>query len=232
MPDEYAAFEPVPRSESDRPAAATDFADAVLTLRSALPPPEPSETAPQSPITSWDPTQVSQSELKLAAGLKSLAAQYPDIATNFLLSILEKSDGDAAAASAWMAALAETDKLVESMSDLFPGASMREIRCLVNGTCGNASLVWSKLSETHHSPWMDEFSSSAIRRKSTRSALLQDDESVEEEVMIASDGLRDFNRTWWAAFMSTRRSRISASSPHSGEWDSICASAACSSAQP
>ena len=229
VPDEFSAFQPVPPSDSDRPATAADFADAVGKLRAALPAPE--ET-PASPISSWDPTQVSQSELELAAGLKALSTQFPDITTNFLLHILERSDGNAATASAWLTALEETEKLVNSMCDIFPDAGRREVKRLVNGTRGNPSLVWAKLSETYHSPWMDEFTSSAIKRKSSRSALLRDDESVEEEVIIASDGLKEYNRSWWDTYLSTRKFRISASSPHASDWDEICKVAACKSAQP
>ena len=121
----------------------------------------------------------------------------------------------------------DIDILVATMTDAFPSAPKKTVNKLVQECGGDLSAVWSALSQSHTSAWTNQYSASAIQRKSSRSRILvNDDESDVSEVMTASAELRRFESSWWTSVHSARRFRLGTSSPHLSSWDSVC-SVAC-----
>ena len=123
----------------------------------------------------------------------------------------------------------DIDILVATMTDAFPSAPKKTVNRLVQECGGNLSAVWSALSQSHTSAWTNQYSASAIQRKSSRSRILvNDDESDVSEVMAVSNDLCRFESSWWTSVHHARRFRLGTGSPHLPSWDSVC-SVACTS---
>ena len=194
----------------------------------------PAVTRPPSPAASGSAITATpgpaHGEAGLTAGLAQLHSVYPVYSEDFLLAALERHEYDPAAALGWLVSVNDIDVLVAAMADAFPSAPKRTINRLVQECGGDLSAVWSTLSQSHASAWTDQFSASAIQRKSSRSRLLvTDDESDVSDVMTVSDDLRRFESSWWTLVHHGRRFRVGTGSPHLPSWDSICA-IACTSA--
>ena len=162
-------------------------------------------------------------ETSLMAGLAQLRSVYPMYSEDFLLAALERHEYDTAAALGWLVSVNDIDILVAAMTDAFPSAPKRTVNKLVQECGGDLSAVWSTLSRSHDLAWTNQYSASAIQRKSSRSRILvNDNESDVSEVMVASANLRQFESSWWASVHSACKFRLGTGSSHSSSWDSVC----------
>ena len=195
---------------------------------------QPDAMRPVSPVASssvlTSTPGPARNEASLTTGLAQLHSVYPAYNEDFLLAALERHEYDPAAALGWLVSVNDIDILVTTMTDAFPSAPKKTVNKLVQECGGDLSAVWSTLSQSHTSAWTNQFSASAIQRKSSRSRLLiNDDESDVSEVMAVSDDLRRFESSWWSSVHHARRFRLGTGSPHLPSWDSVC-SVACTSA--
>lgn len=199
-------------------------------LRSAASPP----TAPPSAhsLESSPAPPEDKSDVQLARDLLVLESAYPTVHSDILLTVLEKKESMAAALS-WLSTIREIESLATAMQDVFPSAPSKQITTLVQVFGGELSSVWSVLSKSYDSPWTSNFTSSAIQRKLSRSALLPDSDEELSDVLVASDPLKKFDAVWWQEYITSRRYRLGSRSDFLPIWDSICAvAAACSPLPP
>ena len=191
----------------------------------------PAASRPPSPVGSGSALTATpgpaRDEVSLTTGLAQLRSVYPAYSEDFLLAALKRHEYNPAAALGWLVSVNDIDILVTTMTEAFPSAPRKTVNKLVQECGGDLSAVWSALSQSHTSAWTDQFSASALQRKTSRSRLLiNDDESDVSEVLVASNDLRRFESSWWASVHRARRFRLGTDSPLLASWDSVC-SVAC-----
>lgn len=248
---------PVPISKSfatfvvpnkDAPANEADWNDAVRAVGMALALPISTEST--APISGWSPSPVpvapsvgpsppvvpvpddghvppeTEEDVALARDLQVLQSAYPRVRPDILLTVLERK-GSAAAALGWLSTIKEIESLTIAMSEVFPMAPLKEVSHLVQTLGGEMSSVWGILSNNYDSPWTAAFSSSAVQRKVSRSAMLvvNNDDAL-SDVLIASDPLKAFDAIWWLEYVTSRRYRLGTRKDIFPLWDSICSAAA------
>ena len=193
--------------------------------------PPPAETSSVDPVTDGSTLTATPgpapNEASLTSGLAQLRSVYPTFSEEFLLTALEKHEYDPAAAMGWLVSVADVNILTAAMTDAFPSAPKRTVNNLVQECGGDLSAVWTTLSRSYTSAWTNQFSASAIQRKSSHSRLLiDDDESDVGEVMVISNDMWHFESSWWTSVHSACKFRLGTESPHLSQWDSVC-SVAC-----
>lgn len=196
LPSVLSSWEPTPAptAPTDLPPAATD----------APPVPAPSES------------------LSLRRNLSTLHSAFPAYDDEFLMAALEESGDDAAAALVWLGMFRDGSKIHAHMSAAFPDASSGLIHQLVVSTGGNPSAMWTDLSRKFRSTWSTSMSASLFARNTERHNILIDDaESDESDIIVASQGLHDFEASWWQSYALSRRHRIPPAVFMEGPWSDI-----------
>ena len=217
---------PIPQ-QADPPAGASQNNEEHIPTPSAQAAPPPAEMSPTSPLADNSILTVTPSlapdEASLTSGLAQLCSVYPTFSEEFLLTALEKHEYDPVAAMGWLVSVADVNILTAAMTDAFPSAPKRTVNKLVQECGGDLSAVWATLSHSYTSAWTNQFSTSAIQRKSSCSRLLvNDDESDVSEVMVVSNDLRRFESSWWTSVHSARKFRLGTGSLHLPHWDAVC----------
>ena len=166
---------------------------------SSLPPApaaEPLDSAPPRPRS-------------LRHNLSTLRDAFPAYDDNFLMAALEESGDDPAAALVWLGMFRDGSKIHAHMSATFPDASSGLIRQLIISTGGDPSAMWNDLSRKFRSTWSTSMSASLFARNTERHNILIDDaDSDVSDIIVASQGLRDFESSWWQSYALSRRHRV------------------------
>ena len=181
----------------DAPATSADWAATIKSVGAALAPPAASTSS--APISGWSPSPVpatpldpvppvsppaappseghalsippeDKADVVLACNLLVLQSTYLQVQPDILLTVLERKKS-AATALGWLSTIKEIKSLVVAMQEVFPSALLKHISHLVQTLGGEMSSMWSVLSGSYESPWSAVFTSSAVQRKVSRSAM-------------------------------------------------------------
>ena len=192
------------------PIAPSPHAALPSVLSSWEPTPAPAVPVDLPPAPAGAPLASAPPEPRsLRRDLSTLRAAFPAYNDNFLMAALEESSDDAAAALVWLGMFRDGSKIHAHMSAAFPDASSGLIRQLIISTGGNPSAMWNDLSRKFRSAWSTSVSASLFARDTERHNILIDDaDSDESDVIVASQGLRDFEASWWQSLALSRRHRV------------------------
>ena len=192
------------------PAAPSPHSALPSILSSWEPTPAPAASSSLPPAPTGGPLDSAPPEPRsLRRNLSTLRAAFPAYDDNFLLAALEESGDDTAAALVWLGMFRDGSKIHTHMSAAFPDASSGLIRQLIISTGGDPSAMWNDLSRKFRSTWSTSMSASLFARNTERHNILIDDaDSDVSDIIVASQGLRDFEASWWQSYALSRRHRV------------------------
>jgi len=185
----------LPEELLPRPQPATGVSAAPLPTSESVPPTQEPSYAVQSPVDTYDDPSLSQS-------LVHLANLFPSISSETFTLVLNKTNGDLSAASAWMQSVADVTKAKNVLAEAFPNAPSKEVESAVRLCKGDfmLSFYWLSRDHEHTAEWSDF--------KQVRSKGVMDVESLAPDFLYDDPATEAYEWQWWQIAVSIRRHRV------------------------
>jgi len=169
--------------------------DAPLSTSGSIPPTqEPSYTV-RSPVDTYSDPSLSQS-------LVHLARLFPSVSSEMFTLVLNKTNGDLSAASAWMQSVADITKAKNVLAGAFPDAPVKEVESAIRLCKGDflLSFYWLAREHEHTAEWSDF--------KRVRGKGVMDVESLAPDFLYDDPATEAYEWQWWQIAVSIRRHRV------------------------
>jgi len=185
----------LPEELLPRPRTRTKAPAPLLPAAESLPPTQEPTYVVQSPTSTYDDPSLSQS-------LAHLAGIFPSVSSEMFMLVLDKTNGDLSAASAWMQSVADVTKAKSVLTGAFPGAPLKEVESSVRLCKGDflLSFYWLSREYGHTAEWNDF--------KQVRSKGVMDVESVAPDFIYDDPATEAYEWQWWQIAVSVRSHRV------------------------
>jgi len=161
---------------------------------SAPPTQEPSYSV-RSPVDTYVDPSLSQS-------LVHLAGLFPSVSSETFTLVLNKTNGDLSAASAWMQSVADVTKAKNILAEAFPSAPNRDVESAIRLCKGDflLSFYWLARDHEHTAEWSDF--------KQVRSKGVMSVETLAPDFLYDDPATEAYEWQWWQIAVSIRRHRV------------------------
>jgi len=177
-----------------RPAPALE-PDVPLTTSDSIPLTQELSYTVRSPVDTYSDPSLSQS-------LVHLAKLFPSVSSETFTLVLNKTNGDLSAASAWMQSVADVTKAKNVLTEAFPDAPSRDVESAVRLCKGDflLSFYWLAKDHEHTAEWSDF--------KQVRGKGVMDVESLAPDFLYDDPATEAYEWQWWQIAVSIRRHRV------------------------
>ena len=185
----------LPEELLPRPRTKTKVPTPLLPTAESLPPTQEPSYVVRSPASTYDDPSLSQS-------LAHLVGIFPSISSETFTLVLDKTNGDLSAASAWMQSVADVTKAKIVLAGAFPSAPVKEVESSVRLCKGDflLSFYWLSREYEHTAEWNDF--------KQVRSKGVMDVESVAPDFIYDDPATEAYEWQWWQIAVSVRSHRV------------------------
>jgi len=185
----------LPEELLPRPQTKTKKPTAHLPTADSIPPTQEPTYVVQSPASTYDDPSLSQS-------LAHLAGLFPSVSSETFTLVLNKTNGDLSAASAWMQSVADVSKAKDVLAGAFPSAPIKEVESSIRLCKGDflLSFYWLSRDFEHTAEWNDF--------KQVRSKGVMDVESVAPDFIYDDPATEAYEWQWWQIAVSVRSHRV------------------------
>jgi len=189
-----------------RPAAKVSAVP--LQTSDSVPPTQEPSYAVRSPVDTYDDPSLSQ-------GLAHLATLFPSVSSETFTLVLNKTNGDLSAASAWMQSVADVTKAKNVLVEAFPSAPSKAVESAVRLCKGDflLSFYWLSREYDHTAEWNDF--------KQVRSKGVMDVESLAPDFLYDDPATEAYEWQWWQIAVSIRCHRVADYSDVVPMWDAL-----------
>jgi len=185
----------LPEDLLPEPQPTTEEPTVRLPTTDSIPPTQEPTYIVRSPVSTYDDPSLSQS-------LAHLAGLFPSVSSETFTLVLNKTNGDLSAASAWMQSVADVTKAKTVLAGAFPGAPIAEVESSVRLCKGDflLSFYWLSKDYEHTAEWNDF--------KQVRSKGVMDVESVAPDFIYDDPATEAYEWQWWQIAVSVRSHRV------------------------
>jgi len=163
----------------------------------------PSSAPPtQEPSYIVAPPQDTYDDPSLSESLLHLAGLFPSVSSETFTLILNKTNGDLSAASAWMQSVADMTRAKNVLAEAFPDAPAKEVESSVRLCKGDflLSFYWLTRVYEHTAEWNDF--------KQVRSKGVMDVETLAPDFVYDDPATEAYEWQWWQIAVSVRSHRV------------------------
>jgi len=185
----------LPEELLPEPRPATEGSTAPLPTSDSAPPTQEPPYVARSPTDTYDDPSLSRS-------LAHLAGLFPSVSSETCTLVLNKTNGDLSAASAWMQSLSDVTKAKDILVKAFPSAPAKEVENSIRLCKGDflLSFYWLTRKYEHTAEWNDF--------KQVRSKGVMDVESLAPDFIYDDPATEAYEWQWWQIAVSVRSHRV------------------------